>query len=181
MPDVASPKIVQSEIATRADALMSALGIEFLGQSLQSLGWTFLFDRARRRIGNCAWRKGSRSLKRISLSRHFAEELPWARLEDVVRHEIAHALDFESRNRSAHDAVWREWAVRCGADPTRLYEGGVPSRIAPRYVGMCPQCGAEYPFFRKLKRPHACVACCNAYNRGRYSGDFELALKPVKA
>src|SRR5690606_31305335 len=84
--------------AERAQALMSELGLALRGASLQSTGWSFAFDRARTRLGCCSWERvrGTSSKKVISISRPFSEAHGWGLMEDVVRHEIAHALDVDT-------------------------------------------------------------------------------------
>jgi hypothetical protein len=233
-------------VAERTLALMSELGREHLGRPLQDLGWTFRFDAARRRLGLCLWRPGPHPTKTISLSRPITQREGWSLMEDVARHEIAHALDFETRGRSAHDAVWKTWARRCGADPTRVYEGelaedpdsphlgrcltpgcaftrpfyraltaayvcprckesgrrsflrveerasgrvlreggdrpgAAPLARAPKYVGRCPNCGAERPFARRPTRRYACGACCRRHAGGRFDARFELAVHRLR-
>ena len=151
---------------------MDELGQENLGASLQELGWAFRFDRAKRRLGAC---KGGKT-KVISLSRYYVQEKGWEVMEDVARHEIAHALDYETRGCSDHSNAWKRWARRCGADPTRLYQGEPLTPEASKYVGTCPSCGNEYPYHRRLRRSHACVACCRQYADGRYDARFCLTV-----
>lgn len=148
-------------IAARAGALMADLGREHLGRPLQELGWTVTFDRARRRLGLCVWKRYGRFVKTISLARHAAERGGWGLMEDVVRHEVAHALDFETRGRSGHDGVWKAWARRCAADPARLYEGPDLDDPTAPYVGSCVAEGCTYerPFYRSVTAAHLCPRC----------------------
>ncbi len=164
------------EVAAGVRRLMDELGRAHLGESLRARGWTFAFDRAHRRVGCCTWRVGEKLVRRVSLSRHFALRLTWEELEDTVRHEIAHAMDYETRGRSGHDAEWKAWARRCGARPERLHEDVSVDASAARYRGVCPSCGAEYPFFRRPKHARACGKCCERQNGGRYSDAFRLFL-----
>ena len=156
-------------IATSAKALMENLGREHLGRPLQDLGWSFRFDGARRRLGLCLWQKDGRSVRTISLSRHLAAREGWALMEDVARHEIAHALDYETRGRSAHDRIWKAWARRCGADPTRCYEGELADDPTSPYVGHCPAhgCGYARPFYRAVTSAYFCPRCEEASDRAR--------------
>ena len=156
-------------IAASTRALMEELGREHLGRPLQDLGWTFRFDGARRRLGLCLWEKGGQPVKTISLSRHLAAREGWALMEDVARHEVAHALDFETRGRSAHDRTWKAWARRCGADPTRCYEGELADDPASPYVGRCPAagCGHTRPFYRAVTSSYFCPRCEEAPGRAR--------------
>ena len=144
---------------TRALALclMDALGRELLGQPLQARGWTFGFDRARRRLGAC-----HPSKKRITLSRHLAQTLPAAEVEDTVRHEIAHAVDLERRGRTAHDRAWKAVAVACGASPARCFAGDLPPDPAAAYRGTCPSCDAQHAMHRQPVHPKRCAPCAQA-------------------
>lgn len=150
-----------NSIAAKAQSLMGELGREHLGRPLQDLGWSFRFDRARRRLGLCLWKKRGRFVKTISLSQHIAAREGWGLMEDVARHEIAHALDFETRGRSAHDHTWKAWARRCGADPARRYEGELVDDPASLYVGHCPAEGCDYarPFYRAVTSSYYCPRC----------------------
>lgn len=144
---------------TRALALrlMDALGRELLGAPLQDRGWTFGFDRARRRLGAC--RVGS---KRITLSRSLSQALPDAEVEDTIRHEIAHAVDAERRGRTCHDAAWKALALRCGARPERCYAAELPEDPGAPYTATCPSCGAAHALYRQPVRARRCAPCHRA-------------------
>ena len=165
-----------SEIREKSQHLMADLGKQHLGECLQAIGWKFQFDRARRRLGICRWEHAGRRVRVISLSRFYAGRMGWSEMEDVVRHEVAHAIDFETRGRSDHGPTWQAIACKVGADPTRLYEGEfVPDRSS-KYVGICPSCEIEHPFYRRVIRIHACPACCRAHNRGRFAPRYTLRI-----
>ncbi len=141
--------------------LMDDLGLEVAGASLQKRGWTFGFDRARKRLGACHPRT-----KRITLSAHLTAALPAEDIEDTIRHEIAHALDFElhptpcqRRGRTAHDATWKALAVRCGATPTRCFPRALPADLDAPYSASCLSCGETHPVYRQPIRASLCRAC----------------------
>jgi len=167
--------------------LMDELGAEHLGEPLAARGWVFAFDRARRRLGAChhprsnrsarSLRRADKPAKKITLSHHHAALGGWPLMEDVARHEIAHALDYETRGRSDHGPAWRRWALACGADPSRLYEGELPRDPDAPYHGTCPACGVTVPFYRRPTRKPACKACCAAHNGGRYDPRFRLCVR----
>ncbi|HEX8386316.1 MAG TPA: SprT-like domain-containing protein, partial [Rubricoccaceae bacterium] len=157
-----------ADLQARAEALMDALGRDLLGRPLSDLGWTFRFDRARHRLGLCTWARGGRPVKTVSLSRPLALALGWGVMEDVVRHEAAHAVDYETRGRSAHDAVWKALARRCGADPTATYEGPLADDGASKYVGSCPTCGFSRAFYRAPTRAYVCPTCAENDRRRVY-------------
>lgn len=138
---------------------MASLGVACLGRSLQALGWTFGFDRARVRLGQCMFRKGRTPVRRLSLSYLHARGGWTAEVEDTVRHEIAHALDYERRGRSGHDAIWRILAQQCDATPRACARGPRADDAAAPYVGRCAQCHAAQPFYRVPLRTYRCTAC----------------------
>ncbi len=163
-------------IRLRSNRLMTVLGEQSLGRSLQALGWTIQFDRARRRLGVCRWEQFGRRVRVISLSRYYATRVDWSQMEDVVRHEIAHAIDFETRGTSDHGPIWMAIARRVGADPTRLYDGPDVPDAGSKYVGLCPSCEKEHPFYRRVSRVHACPDCCAEHNGGRFAARFRLRI-----
>ena len=148
----------QAHTRTLALRLFDELGREILGEPLQDRGWTFGFDRARRRLGVCRVRE-----KRITLSALLSRTLPEAEVEDTVRHEIAHAVDHElhpnRRNRRAHDRTWKALARRCGAKPERCFDGDVPDDPTAPYVAVCLSCDMSRDLYRQPVRAHLCPTC----------------------
>lgn len=143
-----------SETMLVAEQLMLKKGCELLGSPLQELGWTFKFDSAKTRLGACTYEP-----KIISLSRH------WVSLngcnndiEDTIRHEIAHAIDYEKRGYSSHDKQWKVEAVLCGAKPNRL--GSVKNLVKPlsRFQGFCISCKKAWSFHR-IRSDIYCTSC----------------------
>jgi len=163
-------------IRNKALDLMTALGGEHLGRSLLELGWTLEFSDAKRRLGVCKYGKRSPRMKVIALSRHYCCQGGWDVMGDVVRHEIAHAIEFETTGRSSHGAGWKRLAAELGADPTRCFDGPLLPPAPSRYVGVCPSCGHEQSFYRRIKRSYACVACCREHSGGRYDERFRLKI-----
>lgn len=76
-------------------------------------GWSVRLDHARRRAGQCDYRK-----REISLSRHYVRHADEAHIRDTILHEIAHAL---VGPRHGHDAVWRRKAREIGCTATRCH------------------------------------------------------------
>jgi predicted SprT family Zn-dependent metalloprotease len=127
--------------------------------------WSFAWDRALRRFGQCRYDD-----RQITLSRHLVElNSEWA-VRDTVLHEIAHAL--ASRD-AGHGAEWQRIATGLGARPRRVVDGTSVRLPAPAFVGECPGCGWRTRAHRRRKL--ACRRCCDRYNRGRFSSRFELA------
>lgn len=75
-------------------------------------GWTFEFDRAVRRLGQC-----NSVTKRITISKHFTGVATEDEFEQALLHEIAHALlPMEAR----HGWDWRLKAKEIGYRGSRL-------------------------------------------------------------
>lgn len=143
--------------------LMDELGREHLGTTLTDLGWTFVFDDAKRRAGVCRYRP-----RQIGLSRYLTTVMPWDEVEDTIRHEIAHALDFHHRGRSGHDEDWKIWALYCGARPKRCYQFDAPPDPSAPYQGTCPGCGATKDYYRQPIFWRRCGTCTAARRPSYY-------------
>lgn len=171
------------ETKVHALHLMDELGRKVLGKPLQELGWTFAFDNAKRRLGLCRYRPGKAGEKRISLSRHYVrlnglqhvDENGLQVIEDVIRHEIAHAIDNEQRGASDHSATWKKVCRLVGADPTRLYEGKDTHRMPGKYESTCPKCGNKDNYYRRPKLDQYCKTC-NVRDGRRFDDAYRLEL-----
>ena len=69
--------------------------------------WSFDFDRAVRRLGQCVWKKNTRITRKITMSRVMTESRTDKEVINTMLHEIAHAIDFETRGISLHDEKWK--------------------------------------------------------------------------
>ena len=130
-------------------------------------GWSFSFDRAKRRFGVCKY-----ASKHISLSRELTELNDEAQVTDTILHEIAHAL---AGSQAGHYAKWRYTAMSIGAKPSRCY-GEEVIKPEHKWVGTCPNCGRET---KRMKRMQiACGVCCKKFNGGRYSDRYLFVYTP---
>ncbi len=129
---------------------------------LTAKGWVFGWNTRRQALGVCRMHR-----KRIELSSFLIEALGEEEGKDVVLHEIAHALDFETRGRSAHDRIWRIWAMRVGAKPERCHEASPEVEAVAvtksKYTLRCPN-GHEFASHRRVKRLGSCGTCCPRFN-----------------
>jgi len=116
--------------------------------------WTFAFDHAKTRAGQCDFGR-----HRITVSRHITARVSDADVEQVLLHEVAHAL---AGPRAGHGPTWRRTAAGIGYTGSRLYAGPVASELAP-WVGTCPA-GHEHFRYRTPTRPLACATCSRRFD-----------------
>lgn len=93
--------------------------------------WSFRFDRARTRCGSCHYGK-----RQISLSRYFVELNDPDEVENVLLHEIAHALAGPG---VGHGPAWRTIAATIGARPEATASPAIPMPRA-RWALVCRNC-----------------------------------------
>lgn len=136
-----------------AEELMKQHGIE---------GWTFEWDRALRRFGQCNYMR-----KVISLSKKLTLLNDEDHVRDTVLHEIAHVLTGPGKG---HSVAWQSVAKSIGCNGQRLYDGQAVVSPPPRYWGTCPACGNTITRYR-LKMI-ACSDCCKTFNRGKFDKRF---------
>ena len=130
--------------------------------------WTFQFDNAKRRFGQC--RFGTQT---ISLSAPLCAINDEARVRNTILHEIAHALVGPGHG---HDIVWRLRAREIGCDGRRCADGSDVAAPAHSWTGRCPSCSDTIGRHRLTEKAQrvACSACCRKYNGGRYDARFKF-------
>lgn len=139
-------------IERHARALMTAHGVGSLD---------FHFDRGKRVLGQMhyqSFNKGTpreqRIAKGISLSKHYAAILPMEELDEVMRHEIAHAKTIHLDK--GHGPVWKREARALGIKGDRC---ATPSDRPKDYTweAFCPTCGEKRGAqFRAPLRVYGC-------------------------
>ncbi|WP_144760703.1 SprT-like domain-containing protein [Curtobacterium sp. 9128] len=150
------------QVRSRAAELMTAhLGVG---------SWTFGFDNAKTRAGQCDFAR-----RRITVSRHLAVRFSDEDVEQVLLHEVAHAL---SGARAGHGPTWRRTAASIGYTGSRLHDGPIASELAP-WVGVCPA-GHEHFRYRTPTRPLACARCSRRFDeRNRITWTRRTAATPA--
>jgi len=117
--------------------------------------WTFGFDNAKRRAGQCDYTR-----KRITMSRYLASRHADDDNHQTLLHEVAHALAGPT---AGHGPVWKKMARELG------YVGGTTHRLetatelAP-WVGRCP---AGHVVYRHRRPTHemSCARCSRGFDR----------------
>jgi len=157
--------------------------------NLKELGWTIGFNNAKRSAGICGWKRRRTGMggistteihsKKVELSMHLLsqnlEEGKASEWEETIRHELAHAVDVEMRNKSNHDNTWKAVARAMLSTGARTFTSDdLKDEKQSKYTLVCPKCKKEKKSHKKKKKASACGACCRAYNNGRYSTEYIL-------
>lgn len=120
---------------------------------LAAQGWTFKWDNAVKRFGLC-----KHSTKTITVSKHLTQLNPESEFEQVMLHELAHALVGPGHG---HDWVWKQKARALGYIGQRTHTAQTPDL---RYKGKCPA-GHESTRQKRPTREVSCGKCSRSFNR----------------
>ena len=94
--------------------------------------WGFRFSvRSVKRFGVCRFRPPS---GHIELSSKLTQLNDREAVEDVIRHEIAHAL---AGARAGHGHAWKLKCIEVGAKPERCYNGAQVEVVPAPYLAVC--------------------------------------------
>jgi rRNA maturation endonuclease Nob1 len=90
------------------------------------------------------------------------EDLSPNLLENTIRHEIAHAIDYEDRGTDAasHDYRWKDIAIKCGCPPVDC--ASAPTELMARWKRHCPECGTIYKLlhsYAETRKTYVCSRC----------------------
>lgn len=127
---------------------------------LTAKGWRFQWDDAERRFGCCHHGFGFNRLTGapvqlkdpyISMSRSLTLLNDQAKVEDTIRHEIAHALCKPQRG-VHHGDDWKRMCAVTGAKPVRCYSAADTVVVKQDWSATCEGCGTIY---YKKKQPRA--------------------------
>lgn len=121
---------------------------------------SFEWDRATTRIGATHSRRvlfptGEKVVpEKITLSKPFVERMDMADVEDVILHEIAHALT----PGTGHGDEWKWKCVELGIEPTRCKATGIT--FDKPVKGICPKCDKTISQMHRLpQKVYVCGEC----------------------
>ena len=120
-------------------SLVEKTANELLVEYNLSSRWRFVWISSKMTIGECDFKE-----RTIALSSIYVEYNRKTEWEDVLRHEIAHAI---AGNKAGHGPKWKRVCEKVGAKPIRCVEF---HNIPYRYVGVCPDCSFRFGFHRKI-------------------------------
>jgi hypothetical protein len=104
-------------------------------------GWTFAFDAAKLRAGQCDYTR-----KRITVSRYLAARFDDDANHQTLLHEVAHALAGVD---AGHGPAWKAIAHDLGYVGGTTHRGETATELAP-WVGVCP---AGHTVYRQMRPP----------------------------
>jgi len=128
--------------------------------------WTFAFDNAVSRFGQC-----NGGIRQITLSKKLTELNDEKHVRDTILHEVAHAL---VGARVGHSRRWRAKAKAIGCNGERCYTSEIvtPKR---KYKGTCPACSREVT--RHIRSKVACSVCCREKNQCQFDYKYVFIWK----
>lgn len=138
--------------------------------NLGLLGWEFEFNTRKRASGLCEWKDKNGMVKKIYISEYLlSQNLECAEeFENTIRHEIAHAIDFEMRGTSDHKSIWQAIAreVLCNAE--RCFSGEIKTKVETKYTLKCAnECGFERASYKAAKKnARSYPLCPTCYHNG---------------
>lgn len=127
-------------------------------------GWSFKFDKAKRRYGCCMHSRRTISLSSLLTQIRFED-----RVKNTILHEIAHALVGAGHG---HDDVWRSKALEIGCNGQRCSND---ASIKGDWIGECPNGHVHYRH-RTPKKKTSCGIC----NPKTYSEKYLITFKKKK-
>jgi predicted SprT family Zn-dependent metalloprotease len=116
--------------------------------------WSFGFDNAKRRAGQCDFQR-----KRISVSRYLAARYDDDMNHQTLLHEVAHAL---AGPKAGHGAKWKSIARELGYVGGTTHHGETATELAP-WIGVCPSGHLAYRH-RRVTRPTSCAKCAPRFD-----------------
>ena len=123
-------------------------------QGLLGAGWTFGFDTARTRAGQC-----DHTRRRITVSRVLASRFEDDEVHQVLLHEVAHAI---AGHHAGHGPRWQRIAQQLGYAGGRVHVGTRTDDLAP-WIGQCPAGHVHYRY-RRPTRDLSCARCARRFD-----------------
>lgn len=120
----------------------------------EDLDITIKLGRGVKQAGSCSYRHDDPYAYTIALSRPFIEQCDFDFMDDVIRHELAHA--FAPRG-AHHDDRWKLWAETLGAKPERCHSATLDNIY--NWKAVCPSCGQDHKYVRKPRVTRSCGIC----------------------
>jgi predicted SprT family Zn-dependent metalloprotease len=125
-----------------------------MAEHLDMAVWSFGWDSAKKRLGVCKYDQHL-----ISLSRYFVDYHSLEEIDQVMRHEIAHAL---AGSKAGHGPKWKKIATELGYNHKKI-SGDEIGNATAKLIGTCPNGHTVYRH-RKPKAPLSCSRCSTRFD-----------------
>ncbi|MEN9608982.1 MAG: hypothetical protein RLZZ06_913 [Actinomycetota bacterium] len=135
--------------------LIRALAEEQMAEHLDMDLWSFGWDSAKKRLGVCRYDQHL-----ISLSRYFVDLHSIQEIDQVMRHEISHAL---AGPKAGHGPKWKKIATDIGYNHKKI-SGDEIGNATAKLIGTCPNGHVVYRH-RQPKSPLSCSRCAPRFDR----------------
>jgi len=136
-------------------SVAQAMALATMARHIDTSVWGFRFDNGKRRAGQCNYTD-----KVISISKHLIEHHTLDEVQQVVLHEIAHAL---VGGEAGHGPIFKKQAAALGYRGEKFSGLEIAASEAP-WVGHCPAGHVHYRY-RKPTRPLGCALCSKTFSR----------------
>ena len=136
-------------------SVAAAMALATMGRHIDLSVWGFRFDNGKRRAGQCNYTE-----RVISISKHLVAHHSLDDVQQVVLHEIAHALVGKA---AGHGPVFKKQAEILGYRGRNFTGREIAANEAP-WVGHCSAGHVHYRY-RKPTRPLACGLCGKTFSR----------------
>jgi len=123
--------------------------------------WSFSFDKAKRRYGQCNHTRRSITMSKVLIPLMKEEDI-----QDTLLHEIAHALVGSDHG---HDWTWVRKAREIGCCGVARQNKHDTSAVKHKYTLTCPKCGYIVYKEKKSRRGmrQSCGKCSRVFDTSR--------------
>jgi len=136
-------------------SVAQAMALATMARHIDLSVWGFKFDNGKRRAGQCNYTE-----RVISISKHLVEHHSLDEVQQVVLHEIAHAM---VGSEAGHGPIFKKQAAALGYRGNNFSGREIAASEAP-WVGHC-QAGHVHYRYRKPTRPLGCALCSKTFSR----------------
>ncbi|MEO0024721.1 MAG: hypothetical protein RL196_1162 [Actinomycetota bacterium] len=136
-------------------SVAQAMALATMARHIDLSVWGFRFDNGKRRAGQCNYTE-----RVISISKHLVAHHTLDEVQQVVLHEIAHAMVGKD---AGHGPVFKRQAAALGYRGHNFTGREIAANEAP-WVGHC-KAGHVHYRYRKPTRPLACGLCGKTFSR----------------
>jgi predicted SprT family Zn-dependent metalloprotease len=126
-----------------------------MGEHLDLEVWKFGYDSAKKRLGACHWDDHRLTVSRYLVDLHSLDEI-----DQVMRHEIAHAL---AGSNAGHGPKWKKLATSIGYRHKKISGEQIGDATA-KLIGTCPS-GHKVYRHRRPKSVMSCSRCSGSFDR----------------